>query len=334
MAMVSRTSRPSASKTGMLPLPSELAVTRVSGRPRSLKAATSSSNATSGSPGAGIGSDGDVDRPARGRPVEPLLEQAPVARDVGGDGLGHRDLGLADEPEEELEAAPAVAEMEVKDAGLAAEHPADPALGREPGDLVEGRLRGAVVAHGDLAGPDDLVDEDEVGADAAGQGPDRDLVGPRKDERRDALGLEGPGLGQQRGHVAGDAVGAQAADDRRDPARDDVLDPDLRGAGGGPAFAAAAEDMDVGVDEPRDDAPAGRVDDLHLEPAGRQAPGLSDRFDDAARDEDVLPSERLRREHLSAAYQGHHGRLLRRVTGPKLARLSGLRKRARPGRAF
>jgi hypothetical protein len=180
----------------------------------------------------------------------------------------------------------------------------------EPGDLVERRLGGAVVAHGDLAGPDDLVDEDEVGADAPRQGLDGDLVGARVDEGRDALDIEGPGLGQERGHVAGDAVGPETADDRRDSARDDVLDADLRGPRRRAALAAAAQDVDVGVDEPRDEAQSGRVHDLGAAAPGREAPRFGHGLDEAARDEDVLPSERLRSEDLAAAYQGDHGRLL------------------------
>ena len=61
---------------------------------------------------------------------------------------------------------------------------------------------------------------------------------------------------------------------------------------------------------PGQDALPGRVDDLGLAAVGREAPRFGHGLDDAAREEDVLPSERLRREDLSAAYQGDHGRLL------------------------
>ena len=46
------------------------------------------------------------------------------------------------------------------------------------------------------------------------------------------------------------------------------------------------------------------------QPPAVRRPGSATASMTAARDEDVLPSERLRREDLSAAYQGDHGRLL------------------------
>ena len=177
----------------MLPLLSELSHHPGEGQAPSSEAGDASSKADLGSGGTGSGPTVTSTEP----PPPPIRgacsKSRGVAGDVGRDDLGHGDLRLADEPEEKLEPARAVAEVEMEDAGLAAEHPPDPALGRQAGDLVERRLRGAVVAHGDLAGADDLVDEDEVGADAPGQGPDRDLVGPREDEGRDALESRGPG---------------------------------------------------------------------------------------------------------------------------------------------
>ncbi len=249
------------------------------------------------------------------------------------DDLDHGDLRLADDPEEEFEPALAVAQMKMEDAGLAAEHAPDPALGREPCHLVKRRLGGAVIAHGDLAGADDLVDDDEVGADASRQGADRDLIGPRVDEGRNALDLEGPGLGQKGGHVAGDAVGPQAADDGRDAARDDVLDPDLGGARRRPAFASASQEVNVGIDEPGEDAFPGRVHGLDFEAVDPDAARFGHGLDRPSGEQDVLPAERLGREDLSSADQSDHGGLLDLVTGPKLARLSGVRKRARVPKA-
>jgi hypothetical protein len=110
-----------------------------------------------------------------------------------------------------------------------------------------------VVGNGDLAGADDLVDEDEVSPDAAGDRPDRDFVGAGEDPGRNPLDLQGPGLGQQGFHMAGDAVRPQAADDRGDAAGRDVLDSNLGGPGGRAALAAPAQDVDVAVDEAGDD---------------------------------------------------------------------------------
>jgi len=127
--------------------------------------------------------------------------------------------------------------------------------------------------------------------------------------------VETPSASRARALARSDPVRAQAADDRRDAARDDVLDPDLRGARRRAAFAAPAQDMDVGIDEPGDDGLARGIDDPGPAAVHPEAPRRRDGLDDPAREEDVLRSERLGRIDAAAAYQGHHGRLLGRVTG-------------------
>jgi hypothetical protein len=115
--------------------------------------------------------------------------------------------------------------------------------------------------------------------------------------------------------MAGDAVSAQASDDGRDTVGDDRLDPYFGSPGGGAALAASAQDVDVGIDQAGDEGAALRLDDLGLEAGGPEAARLGHGFDDAARCEDIPTSERLRREHLRAADQDQHGRLLRRTEG-------------------
>ena len=77
--------------------------------------------------------------------------------------------------------------------------------------------------------------------------------------------------------------------------------------------------------------PAG-VDDLGLEALDADAARIGHGLDDAAGEQDVLPAERLGGEDVSVADQSDHGRLLDRVTGLTLARLSG-RSQAAAARA-
>ena len=89
----------------------------------------------------------------------------------------------------------AVAEVEVEDAGLAAHHPGDVAVGGErAASSSKRRLGRAVVADRDLADADDRVDEHDVGADAAGE---RDAAAPRScpsSTRRRALPRAAPSV--------------------------------------------------------------------------------------------------------------------------------------------
>ena len=181
----------------------------------------------------------------------------------------------------------------MEDARFAAQHAADPALGREPGELVEGRLRRAVVRDRDLTRAEDHGQEGQIGAHAAGQVLHWELVGAHVDIGRDALGLERARLGHQRAHVTGEAVGAEAADDGRHTAADDLLDSDFRCAGGGAAFATAPEGVEVGVNHPRQDEKAGRVDLVDFDAGERERTGLCQGFDAVTGHQDVAETQRL-----------------------------------------
>ena len=115
-----------------------------------------------------------------------------------------------------------VAHVHVDDAGLAGQDAAAARLGGHAGELVEGRLGRAVVRERHLADADDLVDEEQVALDAPGQRLHGHGVVAGVDERAQALVVQAARLGEQAGRGAGDAVGAEAPDDRRDAAADGV----------------------------------------------------------------------------------------------------------------
>ena len=309
VAMVSPIRAPEASNRGMLPLASELTVKRASGSAALQRPAGSPSSTLTSSSLSSSGSRPAVrsaNPPARTYSMASSRRRRLRLAWVGTTWHGGISVSFI-RRQQVFEAPRSVAEMDVQDARFSAEHPADAALGGQLGDVLEGRLAGAVVGQGDFAGPDDFVDEDEVGADASGDRLHRKLVGAREQPGRDALDLQGPGFGQERGHVAGDAVRAQAADDRGHAARGDVLDGDFGRPGGRTAFSAAAQDMDVRIDESGQDRFSLGLDHVDVQAARFDGPRRGDRLDAAAGDEDVADAQRTRREDGSPTDEKGHG---------------------------
>jgi hypothetical protein len=54
-----------------------------------------------------------------------------------------------------------------------------------------------VVGEGDLAGPDDLLEKDQVRSHTAGQSFHGDLIGSSEEERGDPFPVQGVGLGEE-----------------------------------------------------------------------------------------------------------------------------------------
>ncbi len=154
--------------------------------------------------------------------------------------------------EEELQPSRAVAEMEMQDAGFSPSIPPtrQSAASRAISSNVGWEERWSETAISPA--PMTLSMRTRSERMLPVMVSDRDLVGAGKDKGRYPLGLERPGLGQERFQVPGDPVCSQAADDRSHAAGDDLLDPDLGRPGCRAAFTPAAQDMDVGVDEARE----------------------------------------------------------------------------------
>jgi hypothetical protein len=154
-----------------------------------------------------------------------------------------------------------------------------------PDELVEVRLRRAMIRQRHFADTDDLVDEQQVLLDAARERLHRDAVVARVHERGDALLVQTARLGEQAGEAAGHAVGPEAPDNSRHACANRVGEHQFRRAGGVAALPAAADQMNVAVNEARYRQQARRVDSVAVRfrnpDAGFDADGLS------ARDEDV-----------------------------------------------
>jgi hypothetical protein len=142
------------------------------------------------------------------------------------------DLAVLEGAADEVEAAGAVAHVQVQDAGLAGDHAGDVGVGGDAQELVEGGLGGAVVGEGELADADDRVDEDDVAADAAGEGGDRELVAAGVAVGGQALVAQAEGAGDEVGDGAGGAVGAEDADDGGDAGGGELGELDGWDAGG------------------------------------------------------------------------------------------------------
>jgi hypothetical protein len=104
----------------------------------------------------------------------------------------------------------------VHDAGLAGDHAGDVGVGGDAQQLVEGRLRGAVVRERELADAEDRVDINDVGAGRAGERDQRELVAAGVAVGVQALFTQAEGAGDEVADAAGGAVGAEDADDGGD----------------------------------------------------------------------------------------------------------------------
>ena len=167
--------RPSLSNRGRHPPPSELTVTRSAGRP----AVPVALQRILGGPGilpVFHGECGDVDgRSALGQ-LHRLGEERLPAVDVRRVEDPRRQFARVERLAHQLEAAGAVAHVQVHDAGLAAHQPAHVRLRGEPQQVVQRGLARAMVADRHLADPDDLVDERDVAADRAAQRRRRQVI--------------------------------------------------------------------------------------------------------------------------------------------------------------
>jgi hypothetical protein len=106
--------------------------------------------------------------------------------------------------------------------------------------------------------------------------------------------------------MAGDPVGAEAADDGGDTAADDLLDADLGRSGRRATLAAAADEVDMRVDHARKDQQAGRVDLVDLETAEGHRSRIGQREDLISRHQNIERAQGFGREYLASADQCDH----------------------------
>ena len=185
-----------------------------------------------------------------------------------------------------------VAEVNVKEPGLARKHPRDADVSEDLHDFVLIGEGGAVVAQGDLHA-EHFRNREHVGAHVLRDRGDRIGVVARPHPARGAFVLEAADLGEEVFDGARHAVGARDAEEGRH-ARLHEFGEDKFGTAAVPAaFAAAARNVDVLVDKTRSHDVARSVD--HFEVGEGHVELFSHRDDFAARKENVAGSEVFRR---------------------------------------
>ena len=227
-----------------------------------------------------------------------LQKQALVPVDVGGDEMLGGDLRLLQDLQKRRQPCLAGAHVELHHTCFSGEYASQPGLGQDPLELVLSGLGGAMVGDGHLADTQNLVDDDNVPAGVGEDSIERHLVGAGEHIGGNALGVQGPGLGQEGLQVAGGAVGAQNAHQGGDAGGGHGAQLHLRGTAVGPGLPASADDVDVLVHIAGDHRPPGGVNDLPLQAGDRGEGGthLGHLLPDY---QNILPPHRLRGVQLS-----------------------------------
>jgi hypothetical protein len=101
-------------------------------------------------------------------------------------------------------------------------------------------------------------------------------------------------------------VHTRRADGRGDAGAREVAEPELRQARVEALGAAAADEMDVAVDEAGHDAMRSHVDDRRRGGQRGDVDGRRHRHDRLVTEQDVEPASGLGIEHVAAAQQGEH----------------------------
>ena len=228
------------------------------------------------------------------RQFERFREQRAASVHVGRVEHSRRQLALLQCFAHQLEAARAVAQVQMQDAGLAGHHAGDMAFGCDPQQLIERRLARAMVADRDFADADQRFDEHEVAAHAAGQRRGRHVIATGVSVSVEPFLAQRINRRQQFTGAARDVVGAEQSDDGRDAGRREARQRQRRDASAKSGFAAAAGDVHVPVDEPGNRAASGRIDRAaDCAQCGRQFERiLADPENAPAADEQVLSPER------------------------------------------
>src|SRR5262245_54752537 len=128
----------------------------------------------------------------------------------------------------------------------------------------------------------------------------RDREGAGVDERGDAAPLELPGLHEEAVQPLELHVDAHDADRGRDPALRDPAHVELGHTAERPLEVAAAQEVEVLIDEAGNDHLPARIDNVSAaERLGLRREAFADRENPLAGDQDFLSPQRLRREYLA-----------------------------------
>ena len=175
-------------------------------------------------------------------------------------------------------------------------------VGNQTDQLIAGGMAASVISNGELTA-NDLGDVENIVCHRACDGSGRICVGVRQAVGRDTLVVERLGFCQQQLRALGVAVGSEQTDECRHAGGNGLGKLEFRRPGFETALTAAADDVNVLVDETGNEHLASRVDHGQI-----VAPRL-----DAVRDlknlvigqQNVLFAKRLWRKHLCIFDQNH-----------------------------
>jgi hypothetical protein len=169
-----------------------------------------------------------------------------------------------------------------------------------------------VVADRDFADADQRFDEDQIAPHAAGQRRRRHVIAARVAVGIQSFFTQRIERRKQLAWAPRDIIRAEQAHDRRDADCGETRERHSRHARSEARFPATAGNVNVAVDEPRNHAATGCVDDAgdRAQSNGQIERFLADPENPTAADEQMADAERLRRVEVRVANQDErHGRV-------------------------
>ena len=175
-------------------------------------------------------------------------------------------------------------------------------VGNQTDQLIAGGMAASVISNGELTA-NDLGDVENIVCHRACDGSGRICVGVRQTVRRDTLVVERLGFCQQQLRALGVAVGAKQTDERRHAGGNGLGKMEFRRPGFETSLTAAADDVNVLVDEAGNEHLARRVD--HGQVVAPRLDAVRDLKNLVIGQQNVLFAKRLRRKYLCVFDQNH-----------------------------
>ena len=225
----------------------------------------------------------EVERPAHPRESDRLLEHDRIPPvHVGGHDLANREVHVIEQVEERLQATLIPPGVAVHDRGLPADAGREPQLASQLRQVGEREIRIRVLGDGDLHA-EHLVDQDDVGADALREMRRGDGKRAGVHEGAEAAALELSRLHEETVQSLELHVDAHDADRGGDATLRDPAHVELGHAAEGTFEVAAAQEVQVLIDEAGHDDLSGGVDHPgSAERLGLRREAFADRAGDSA----------------------------------------------------
>ena len=192
--------------------------------------------------------------------------------------------------------------MHVQFTDLAGDERRHTDVGNQTDQLIAGGMAASVISNGELTA-NDLGDVENIVCHRARDGSGRICVRIRQAVRRDTLVVERLGFCQQQLRALGVAVGAKQTDERRHAGGNGLGKLEFRRPGFEAALTAAADDVNVLVDETGNEHLARRVD--HGQIVAPRLDAVRDLKDLVIGQQNVLFAKRLWRKYLYIFDQNH-----------------------------